>query len=65
MRTEPQYNTLTVVSLGPGAPDYILPAALTAIGEAEVVACGKRHLESFDASGKEVHIIGSGGGKLT
>ena len=65
MKTAPKYDKLTVVSLGPGAPDYILPAALKAIDEAEVVACGRRHLESFDASGKEVHIIGTGGGKLT
>lgn len=56
---------LKVVSLGPGHPDYILPIAKREIASAEVIACGKRHLESFDASGKEVHIIGSGGEKLT
>lgn len=65
MNTSKKYDTLTVVSLGPGAPAYILPAALEAIAEAEVIACGKRHLESFDAAGKEVHIIGTGGSKLT
>ncbi|MCH4072203.1 precorrin-6y C5,15-methyltransferase (decarboxylating) subunit CbiE [Pseudoramibacter sp.] len=62
---ERKYETLTVASLGPGNPKYILPAAMQAIEAAEVVACGKRHLESFDASGKEVHIIGTGGEKLS
>lgn len=53
---------LKVVSLGPGHPDYILPAARKAIDEAEVILCGVRHLESFDASGKEVYRIGPDGG---
>ncbi|WP_329887042.1 precorrin-6y C5,15-methyltransferase (decarboxylating) subunit CbiE [Pseudoramibacter faecis] len=56
---------IKVVSLGPGHPDYILPVAKRAIAEAEVICCGRRHLESFDAMGKTVHIIGSGGEKLT
>ncbi len=51
---------LSVVGLGPGHPDYILPAAQKAIKEAEVILCGERHLESFDAEGKELLIIGSG-----
>lgn len=62
---ERKYETLTVASLGPGNPKYILPAAMQAIEAAEVVACGQRHLESFDASGKDVHIIGTGGEKLS
>lgn len=56
---------IKVVSLGPGHPDYMLPAAKHAIDEAEVICCGRRHLESFDATGKTVHIIGTGGDKLT
>lgn len=51
---------LKVVSLGPGHPDYILPIAKKEIAEAEVVLCGERHLESFDATDKEVMIIGRG-----
>lgn len=56
---------IQVISLGPGAPEYILPVALSAIAEAEVIACGSRHLESFDSSGKETYIIGSDGMKLS
>lgn len=55
---------IKVVSLGPGHPDYILPVAKRAIAEAEVICCGRRHLESFDATGKTVHIIGTGGDRL-
>lgn len=51
---------LKVVSLGPGHPDYILPIAKKEIAAAEVILCGERHLESFDASGKDVMIIGRG-----
>lgn len=51
---------LKVVSLGPGHPDYILPIAKKEIAEAEVILCGERHLESFDATDKEVMIIGRG-----
>lgn len=56
---------IKVVSLGPGAPAYILPVALDAIREAEVILCGRRHLESFDARGKEVLLVGSGGRPLS
>ena len=51
---------LKVISLGPGHPDYILPIAEKEIAEAEVILCGERHLESFDAADKEVMIIGRG-----
>ena len=53
-------HKLKVVSLGPGHPDYILPIAKKEIAAAEVILCGERHLESFDATGKEVMIIGRG-----
>lgn len=56
---------IKIVSLGPGNPGYILPVAMRAIEEAEVILCGRRHLESFDASGKEILIIGSGGKPLS
>ena len=51
---------LSVVGLGPGHPDYILPAARKAIDAAEVILCGERHLESFNTEGKELLIIGNG-----
>lgn len=51
---------LKVVSLGPGNPDYILPAATKAIAWADVILCGKRHLESIAVGNREVILIGSG-----
>lgn len=51
---------LKVISLGPGHPDYILPVAKAEIGAAQVILCGERHLESFDAKEKEILIIGRG-----
>lgn len=51
---------LKVIGLGPGHPDYILPIATKEIAEAELILCGKRHLESFDHQGKELLIIGEG-----
>lgn len=41
---------------GTGHPDYILPIALKEIAAAEVILCGTRHAESFDASGKEMPL---------
>lgn len=51
---------LKIIGLGPGHPDYILPIALKEIEAAEVILCGTRHAESFDASGKEMLFIGKG-----
>ena len=51
---------LKIIGLGPGHPDYILPIALKEIAAAEVILCGTRHAESFDASGKEMLFIGKG-----
>ena len=48
---------LKIIGLGPGHPDYILPIALKEIAAAEVILCGTRHAESFDASGKEIERI--------
>lgn len=53
-------QAIKVIGLGPGHPDYILPVARAAIAEAEVILCGKRHLESFDSEGKEILLIGGG-----
>ena len=40
-------HRLIIVGIGPGAPDYILPAAQRAIAQAEVLAGGRRALDSF------------------
>ncbi|MBE0446609.1 MAG: precorrin-6y C5,15-methyltransferase (decarboxylating) subunit CbiE [Actinobacteria bacterium] len=46
---------VTVVGIGPGHPDYITPAAVKRIGEAQVLIGGKRVLEAVDRAGKEIH----------
>ncbi len=51
---------LKVIGLGPGHPDYILPLAKKEIAKAQLILCGKRHLESFDHRGKELLVIGEG-----
>jgi cobalt-precorrin-7 (C5)-methyltransferase len=51
---------LKIVGLGPGHPDYILPAATKAIAESKLILCGRRHTESFDTAGKEILLIGEG-----
>ena len=40
-------HTLTIVGIGPGAPEYILPAAQQAIDSAEVLVGGARALQDF------------------
>ena len=40
-------HCLTIVGIGPGSPDYILPAALKAIEEAEVLIGGIRALATY------------------
>ncbi|RBP68416.1 precorrin-6Y C5,15-methyltransferase (decarboxylating) [Alkalibaculum bacchi] len=52
-----KYNHIDVIGLGPGHPDYILPAGLKKIKEADVLIAGERNLEGISTSGKEVLII--------
>ena len=40
-------HTLTIVGIGPGAPEYILPAAQQAIDAAEVLVGGVRALQTY------------------
>ncbi len=48
-----------IVGMGPGHPDFVLPAAKTALEEAEMIIGGKRHIEPFKDSGKHlVHVEG-------
>lgn len=42
----------TIVGMGPGHPDYVLPAAKKALDAADMIIGGVRHLEPFQGSGK-------------
>ncbi len=52
-------NKISVVGLGPGHPDYILPKALSIIAQSDIVIAGKRNIESIDVSGKDTFIVGN------
>lgn len=52
-------NKISVVGLGPGHPDYILPKALSVIAQSDIIIAGKRNLESIDISGKSTFIVGN------
>ncbi len=52
-------NKISVVGLGPGHPDYILPKALSIIAQSDIVIAGKRNLESIDVSNKSIFIVGN------
>jgi cobalt-precorrin-5B (C1)-methyltransferase len=51
--------TLTVVGTGPGAREWITPAAWRVIRRAEVVAGGRRQLERFASAGAERVEVGA------
>ena len=46
-----------VVSVGPGNPDYLTPAAKSVVEQTNFLAGGARNLELFDLAGKEVFVI--------
>ncbi len=48
---------MIVAGIGPGHPDYILPAALRAIREAKVLVGGSRALSDFSAEGQRTMTI--------
>lgn len=52
---------IKVAGLGPGNPDYILPAAKMAVADSEIVIGGKRNIESIKEllNGKEIKYIDS------
>lgn len=52
-------NKISVVGLGPGHPDYILPRALKIINQSDIIIAGRRNLESIDAERKEIFAIGN------
>jgi len=52
-------NKISVVGLGPGHPDYILPVATKIISESDIIIGGSRNLRSIDTNGKKVFPITS------
>lgn len=49
---------ITVAGIGPGHPDYIVPAAQRAIEQAEVLVGSKRALDTFARSHQDTYVIG-------
>jgi cobalt-precorrin-7 (C5)-methyltransferase len=50
-------HIITVVGIGPGSPDYLLPIAQKAINEAQVLVGSKRALAQFAPKGSESKVI--------
>jgi precorrin-6y C5,15-methyltransferase (decarboxylating) CbiE subunit len=47
----------SIVGMGPGSPDYMLPEALRAIDEADVLIGAERHLAEYRYTGKTSYEI--------
>ena len=52
-------HCLTIAGIGPGSPDYILPAALKAIEGASVLIGGARALRTYARPHQETFTVGS------
>lgn len=50
-------HPIVVAGIGPGHPDYILPAARQAIEKANILVGGKRALETFGQPHQEIKVI--------
>ena len=50
-------NAVRVVGLGPGDRGYILPAAVTAIEEADILVGASRHLDALRVYGKQTFAV--------
>lgn len=52
-------NKISILGLGPGSVDYILPAVIKKIEQSDVIIGGKRHIESLGkyAQNKEYYYI--------
>ncbi|MCL6472078.1 MAG: precorrin-6y C5,15-methyltransferase (decarboxylating) subunit CbiE [Firmicutes bacterium] len=48
---------VTVVGIGPGHPDFITPAAVKCIKDADVLIGGKRALEAVEKAGKQTYLV--------
>ncbi len=55
----PPLLELTVVGVGPGADEWLTPAAWRAVRRAEVVVGGRRQLERFAPAGAERVVVGA------
>jgi len=52
-------NKILVLGIGPGSPDYLLPAVRKAAQSCQILAGGRRQLELFKEYGKEELLLGS------
>lgn len=50
-------HQLTVVGIGPGHPDYILPTGLNEIRLAKILAGSRRALDTFASADQEIRIV--------
>ena len=50
-------NEIIVAGIGPGHPDYMLPAAARAIREAQVLVGGRRALSQFAREGQRTMAV--------
>ena len=51
-------HRITVVGIGPGSPDYLLPVAARAINAAQIIVGSKRALSAFAPATAETYVIG-------
>jgi precorrin-3B methylase len=54
-----EFQSISIVGCGPGSLDYLTPAALRAIEQAEVLVGAKRLLDLFAASPAERIVVGA------
>jgi len=57
MKISQATKRLYIIGIGPGHKDYILPQAKITIKKMDVIIAGKRHLDSFNLSEKEIYTI--------
>lgn len=50
-------SKIDVIGVGPGGKEYLTPAALQAVEEAELLVGGERNLDLFDRNQREIFII--------
>lgn len=51
-------NLIKVIGIGPGSPDYLLPAAAKAVAQCQVLVGSPRALALFNTQDKEVYPLG-------
>ena len=50
-------NSIRVIGVGPGSPEFITPAAVEQINNCDILIGGERVLKSFEIPGKETFIV--------